>query len=381
METIVQLQEVSKSFGGTPVIQGLSLEVAPGELLSILGPSGCGKTTTLRLVAGFERPDQGVIRVAGRVVADGHAFVPPEKRGVGMVFQDYALFPHLTVAQNVAFGLQDRRAGERVQDLLGLVGLGGLEGRYPHQLSGGQQQRVALARALAPQPPVILLDEPFSNLDADLRAQVRREVRQILKATRTAAIFVTHDQEEALAIADRVAVLHQGRLEQVGTPDDIYHRPLTRFVADFVGQADFLPALVTPEGLETELGCWAVGAALIPGQGMEVMVRPHDVGLVADPQGHGLVVAREFHGEENHYTVRLPSGREIHSTLASHTVFHPGDRVQVRVCIPEVVVFHQGFAAQAEAIRITLPRKPSSLARQEVCCAQHPARRNAARSA
>ena len=349
METIVQLQEVSKSFGGTPVIQGLSLEVAPGELLSILGPSGCGKTTTLRLVAGFERPDQGVIRVAGRVVADGHAFVPPEKRGVGMVFQDYALFPHLTVAQNVAFGLQDRRAGERVQDLLGLVGLGGLEGRYPHQLSGGQQQRVALARALAPQPPVILLDEPFSNLDADLRAQVRREVRQILKATRTAAIFVTHDQEEALAIADRVAVLHQGRLEQVGTPDDIYHRPLTRFVADFVGQADFLPALVTPEGLETELGCWAVGAALIPGQGMEVMVRPHDVGLVADPQGHGLVVAREFHGEENHYTVRLPSGREIHSTLASHTVFHPGDRVQVRVCIPEVVVFHQGFAAQAEA--------------------------------
>ncbi len=340
-DAVVQLHSVSKAFGSTPVVNDLSLEIAAGEIFSILGPSGCGKTTTLRLIAGFERPDGGAIIVSGRTVADDNVFLPPEKRGVGMVFQDYALFPHLTVADNVAFGLKERN-GPRAVELLTMVGLGGLERRYPHQLSGGQQQRVALARALAPQPPIVLLDEPFSNLDADLRAQVRREVRDILKRTGTAAIFVTHDQEEALAIADHVAVLHQGKLEQTGTPDEIYHWPKTRFVADFVGQADFLPAKVTSEGVVSELGLWALPVPVDVGQDVELMVRPHDTGLAADRQGPAVVTAREFHGEENHYTVRLPSGREVHSTMPSHAVYQVGDRVRISVCVPEVVVFHQG---------------------------------------
>ncbi|MBI2916451.1 MAG: ABC transporter ATP-binding protein [Chloroflexi bacterium] len=354
-DAVVQLHSVSKAYGLTRVIEDLSLHIVAGELLSILGPSGCGKTTTLRLIAGFERPDRGSIEVGGRPVANGSVFLPPERRGVGMVFQDYALFPHLTVAQNVSYGVRERDRKRRVQELLKMVGLGGLEKRYPHELSGGQQQRVALARALAPQPPIVLLDEPFSNLDADLRAQVRREVRDILKSTGTAAIFVTHDQEEALAIADHVAVLHQGRLEQTGTPDEIYHWPKTRFVADFVGQADFLPASVTPQGVVSELGTWALPVPVDAGQDVELMVRPHDTGVIADGQGDAVVTAREFHGEENHYTIRLPSGREVHSTMPSHAVHQVGDRVRLAICIPEVVIFHQGKGlgrgkAQASAV-------------------------------
>ncbi|MFZ5816704.1 MAG: ABC transporter ATP-binding protein [Bacillota bacterium] len=239
----LQITNLEKRFGSTVAVKGFDLDLETGEILTLLGPSGCGKTTTLRLIAGFERPDGGEIAIAGRVVAGSGRWVPPEERGVGMVFQDYALFPHLTVAENVGFGLirlsSDQRR-QRVSQMLRMIGLESLADRYPHALSGGQQQRVALARALAPRPALVLLDEPFSNLDASLRVQMREEVRRILKESGAAAIFVTHDQKDALAISDRVVVMNQGQIEQVGTPREIYQFPHTAFVARFVGQTNLL---------------------------------------------------------------------------------------------------------------------------------------------
>ncbi|HYN88168.1 MAG TPA: ABC transporter ATP-binding protein, partial [Ardenticatenaceae bacterium] len=237
----VECTGLAKSFGDVRAVDNLSLAVRPGEVVAVLGPSGCGKTTALRLIAGFERPDAGEVRIGERVVAGRDTCLPPERRRVGLVFQNYALFPHMSVAENVAYGVrrgQDRAA--RVREILSRVELDGLDARLPHELSGGQQQRVALARALAPQPEVLLMDEPFSNLDAGLRAQVRKEVREILRVTNTAVLFVTHDQEEALLMGDRVAILHAGAVEQVGAPADVFHTPATRFVAGFLGVADFI---------------------------------------------------------------------------------------------------------------------------------------------
>jgi len=256
---LLLLDRVSKRFRAAdpPAVDGLSLRVTEGEILALLGPSGCGKTTTLRLIAGLESPDAGTITLRGQIVAGPGRAVPPEERGVGIVFQDYALFPHLTVADNVAFGLPRAARRSRVEAVLELVGLGGFGPRYPHELSGGQQQRVALARALAPAPALLLLDEPFSNLDADLRAQMRDEVERILRTSGTTAVFVTHDQEEAFTLADRVGVLLAGRIEQLAPPQELYHRPATRFVAAFVGAADFLPGVVTAQGIVTEVGTFA----------------------------------------------------------------------------------------------------------------------------
>ena len=258
---LLTLTRVSKRFGPDrpPAVDGLSLALERGQILALLGPSGCGKTTTLRLIAGFEAPDAGQIAIGGRVVADADGTaLAPEARGVGVVFQDYALFPHLSVEGNVAFGLDRLPRGDqqrRVHEVLELVGLTDFRGRYPHELSGGQQQRVAVARALAPAPAVLLLDEPFSNLDADLRTQMRDEVEKILRGTGTTAVFVTHDQEEAFTIADQVGVLNRGRLEQLASPETIYHRPATPFVAEFVGAADFLPGRVTAQGLSRRSAC------------------------------------------------------------------------------------------------------------------------------
>lgn len=242
-EQPLRIASLCKNYGKSPAVCGVDLAVAPGEILTLLGPSGCGKTTTLRLIAGFERPDRGEVTIGGKVVASGSHWIAPEERGVGMVFQDYALFPHLTVAENVAFGLGKADTGnrkQRVSQMLRLVGLEEQKDRYPHNLSGGQQQRVALARALAPRPALVLLDEPFSNLDASLRVQMREEVRRILKESGAAAIFVTHDQKDALAISDRVVVMNQGLVEQVGSPREIYQFPHTAFVARFVGQTNLL---------------------------------------------------------------------------------------------------------------------------------------------
>jgi len=343
---LVHLEHVTKRFAADrpPATDGLSFTVESGRILALLGPSGCGKTTTLRLIAGFETPDQGRIAIAGQTVADADRgiHVEPEARGVGVVFQDYALFPHLTIAQNVGFGLErtsrsERRA--RVAQILDLVGLTDFGGRYPHELSGGQQQRVAVARALAPAPTLILLDEPFSNLDADLRAQMRDEVEKILRATGTTAIFVTHDQEEAFTIADQVGVLDQGRLEQVGAPEVIYHNPATPFVAEFVGAADFLPGLLSREGIVTEIGVFGNLNGRALGSRVRVMIRPDDVTFVPDAAGEAVIVRRYFRGSENLYCLDLPSGHRVHSSQPSSAAFPNGLRVRPEAHVLHVVTF------------------------------------------
>ena len=260
MTEILACQGLSKSFDGQRILSDLSLRVEAGQFVALLGPSGCGKTTTLRLIAGFETPDAGTISIQGRRVADATKNLPPEQRNIGMVFQEYALFPHLSVADNISFGLRVSRGAkkQRVNELLELVGLDGLADRMPHALSGGQQQRVALARALAPSPAILLLDEPFSNLDAALRTQVRMEVHGILSAASVTSVFVTHDQEEALSLGDQVAVMFDGRIAQISTPQQIYTRPATAEVAAFVGEANFLPGTAEGSYARSELGSVAL---------------------------------------------------------------------------------------------------------------------------
>ena len=257
MEYSLQADKLTKLFNGqAPAVNDVTLRVRPSEFLTLLGPSGGGKTTLLRLLAGFEKPTSGRIQIGDRIVADDLHYIPPEQRKVGMVFQDYALFPHVDVAGNIAFGLKDsrRERDRRVNELLELVGLSSFATRMPHELSGGQQQRVALARALAPEPEILLLDEPFSNLDTGMRAQVRTDVRDILQTTETTAIFVTHDQQEALSLSDEVAVIFEGKLVQVATPHAIYNRPINMQVAQFIGEANFLPATAHGMTADSRLG-------------------------------------------------------------------------------------------------------------------------------
>jgi iron(III) transport system ATP-binding protein len=376
---LLTLENITCRFAaqGTAAVANLSLTVQEGELLSLLGPSGCGKTTLLRLIAGFEQPQTGLISLAGSEVSCPQCNLPPEQRQVGMVFQDYALFPHLTVVENIAFGLTAPRYSSpgksnprerslwtqiravlprqslleyryRIEAMLELVGLQGLENRYPHQLSGGQQQRVALARALAPQPRLILLDEPLSNLDIQVRLHLRQELRQILKQAGTTAILVTHDQEEALAISDRIAVMYRGHLEQVGEPQQVYEHPATRFVAEFVTQANFLPLQRSMGGaasgdLGCDLGCELVGGGeggaqteigwveLPASSAVEspqvLMVRQEDLMVQAHPEGIAEVVDWEFLGRDQRYHLRLPSGQclKVRQPLSAH--YACGDRV------------------------------------------------------
>ncbi len=332
-----------KSFGSVRAVDSVSLTVSPGEIVTLLGPSGCGKTTFLRLVAGFDTPDAGAITIGGRPVVAPGLLLPPERRRVGMVFQDYALFPNRTVAGNVRFGLEAApsaggflgrlrlRAGPphaaRLREVLDLVALADKAHRYPHELSGGEAQRVALARALAPRPDLILFDEPFSNLDAGLRLAVRTEVRAILKRTGAAAVFVTHDQDEAFALGDRVAVMWQGRIAQIGSPREIYRRPVTRDIAAFVGEADFLPGRVQDGILVTEIGRFPAPAGAIPGAALDVLVRPERLDLRHHADGPAVVQRREFFGHDQLVYVRLPSGRGLRIRLGPDDEFAPGDRV------------------------------------------------------
>jgi len=338
------LTNVRRDFGdgGPPAVDDLSLTVARGEIVALVGPSGCGKTTTLRLVAGFERPTAGEIHIAGELAAGGaFAFIPPERRHVGVVFQDFALFPHLTVGANVGFGLPPGPPRlPRVRQMLDLVGLTEVADRYPHQLSGGQQQRVAVARALAPAPALLLFDEPFSNLDADLREQVRAVVQVALRATGSTALFVTHDQEEALELGDRVGVMSRGRLEQIGAPDEIYHRPINRFVAEFLGAAAFLPGVVTADGIRTELGPIFSRPDGVPiGASVDVLVRPDDVTFTAAPDAHAVLVDRIFRGSEVRYTVELASGLRLPCSQPSATRVPVGAHVRVGIELQHVVTF------------------------------------------
>jgi len=319
-----------KHFGGVAAVAGLDLSIPKGQILALLGPSGCGKTTALRLIAGFDEPDDGVISIGGQTVNSAGASTPPERRRVGMVFQEGALFPHLTVEQNIAYGLpKGHGRDERVGEVLELIGLTVQKNRMPHELSGGQQQRVALGRALAPQPEVLLLDEPFSNLDPKLREQVRRDVLGILKSSHATAIFVTHDQEEALYVGDVVAVMNEGQVEQTDSPETIFHHPATKFVAQFIGMVDFLPANRKDGTLHTEVGsvAWPELAPEMLEVGssnsqIEVMVRPDCLDCRPSEDGPGTVVEREFRGAFYLYRVELPSGATVRCLL-SHTVEYP----------------------------------------------------------
>jgi iron(III) transport system ATP-binding protein len=327
-DVVLELDGVSKRFGSERVIEDLSLSVGDGEILTLLGPSGCGKTTTLRLIAGLERPDAGAIAVNDSPVADDETFVQPENRGVGVVFQEFALFPHLTAAENVAFGIDDwdaDRRQARVDELLALVDLEGHRDSYPDELSGGQQQRVALARSLAPEPDTLLLDEPFSNLDVDLRVEMREEVRRIIKETGVTAVSVTHDQEEALSISDRVAVMHDGRIEQVGRPDRVFQHPESRFVAGFLGHASFLSGYLSGDTVHTEVGEIPREsihglAEAYDGTKLDVLVRPDDVAArpATDGAADGEVIYRQYLGPTVLYRVELGNG-DVVECMHNHT--------------------------------------------------------------
>jgi iron(III) transport system ATP-binding protein len=318
------------------VVDDLNLQVAPGELLTLLGPSGCGKTTTLRLIAGLEEPDGGEVWIDGRNMTG--PFRPPERRGVGLVFQDYALFPHLNVLDNVLFGLRRLPRAERLpraRETLSLVGLTVFESRMPHQLSGGQQQRVALARALAPRPRLLLLDEPFSNLDAQLRHATRQEVRTILRRSGVAAILVTHDQEEALAFSDRIALMRAGQIDQVGTPQDIYTRPRTAFVASFLGRSNLLSGTVHGGVARTLLGPVLLeGNAPVPDGLQMICLRPEHLTFTDDPSGaEAVIVAREFGGHAVTYTLSLGQ-HEVLLHETGHPLRAEGERVRIRAARP-----------------------------------------------
>lgn len=344
----VQCLQLTKRYAGCQALQDLSIKVRSGEILALVGPSGCGKTTTLRLIAGFERPDHGTISMGDKIIANGHHFVPPEKRGIGMIFQDYALFPHMTVFDNVAFGLNRRSKEEiksRVNEMLDLTGLENLDRRYPHELSGGERQRVALARALAPEPILLLLDEPFSNLDADLRLKMREEIRKILKNINATAIFVTHDQEEALYMGDRLAILNKGRLEQIDTPEAIFGSPATRFVAEFMGQTDFIPGEVTPQGISTEIGLLAQRVDLPIGEKVEIAIRADDISFDVQEGGRSIITGRQFKGALNVYQLQLPSGKIVHAFQPHARIIPPGTKVAVYADPGHTLAcFHQGKA-------------------------------------
>ncbi len=330
---------LTKRYGHTLAVDRVDLEVPRGVLTALLGPSGCGKTTVLRLIAGLLDPDEGRIEIDGHLVTGKDVALAPERRHVGMVFQDYALFPHLSVARNVAYGLRhlsrDERA-RRVRQSLALVGLEELGDRLPTALSGGQQQRVALARALAPEPDLILLDEPFSNLDASLRVSVREEVRSILHAAEQTAVFVTHDQEEALSLADLVAVMDAGRIHQMADPQTLYTRPATRFVAEFVGEADVLPGTRAGRYLvDTPIGRLPTDRALRAGE-VTVVIRPESLAVRQAHDGAGLVRGLSYFGHDQLVTVEIPGGYRLRSRRGPGLDLERGDRVRLEVSGPVV---------------------------------------------
>lgn len=346
---LLEVRNIECRYDQHPVVKNFSMHVAKGSLVCLLGPSGCGKTTVLRAIAGFEPVFAGEIVLRGVTASRSNYILAPEKRRLGMVFQDYALFPHMNVSDNIGFGLRGvstTAKRDTTERLLHTVGLTGFAERYPHELSGGQQQRVALARALAARPDLILMDEPFSNLDVDLRERIGLEVRDILKSEGIASILVTHDQQEAFVLADMVGIIHQGRIVQWDSPINLYHEPSTRFVADFIGQGVFIKGrLKAPDSVETEVGLiqgdraytWPVGS------NVDVLLRPDDI--LPDPDSHlrGEIVQKAFRGASILYSLKLPTGSKVLSVFPSHFDHRVGEHVGVRIAAQHLIAFlHEG---------------------------------------
>lgn len=342
---ILNVADLYLSFGRTAVLQGFGFDLEAGEIACLLGHSGCGKTTALRAVAGFEQPERGRIALQGRTLSDGRLFVPPHLRRIGMVFQDYALFPHLNVADNIAFGLSGRSAEARkarVAELLALIGLPDYGGHYPHQLSGGQQQRVALARALAPKPELVLLDEPFSNLDADLRTRLSKEVRSLLKQEKTSALLVTHDQQEAFAMADKIGIMADGRLQQWDTPYNLYHNPATPAIAGFIGQGVLLRGQMSGSHcVRLALGefCGVVPHHCQSCREVDVLLRPDDVVHDDNSPVSAEVLDKDFKGSYFIYTLKLDSGETVLAHVPSHHNHPIGSRIGIRLEPEHLIAF------------------------------------------
>ncbi|WP_334119901.1 ABC transporter ATP-binding protein [Limnobacter sp.] len=341
----LSIENLSILYAGSsiPAVRNVSFELPQGEIACLLGPSGCGKTTLLRAIAGFLMPNEGSILLNGEKASEPGRVRSPENRNVGVVFQDYALFPHLSVRKNIEFGLYKRGEQEkrnRSGELLDLIGLEALANRYPHELSGGQQQRVALARALAPKPTLILLDEPFSNLDVELKERLTFEVREILKAENMSAILVTHDQHEAFSMADRIGVMHAGELQQWGSSYSLYHQPNSRMVADFIGQGVFLPGKKTEQGLQIELAHLRLTGDQLPGSDeFDVLIRPDDIIHDDASPMQAKVVRKAFRGADFLYTLELESGVQVLALVPSHHNHAIGEPIGIKLELDHVITF------------------------------------------
>lgn len=334
-QPLISVMNLSVHFGDVAAVDDFTLNVTEGSLVALVGPSGCGKTTALRAIAGFEKPDSGTISIRGAVVTDATTMLPPERRNVGMVFQEFALFPHISVAENVGYGVRGSDRAQRVAEVLDLVGLADFGERFPHELSGGEQQRVALARALAPAPDVVLLDEPFSSLDAPQRESMRRELRKILKAARVTAVLVTHDQAEALAIADEVAVMREGRVLQSGQPDDIYTAPSSPWVAKFLGDAVLIDGSVRHGKVMTVLG--PVTTTLADGASVQVMIRPEWISPTVNNGATNCVIDREFYGHDQRLEIEVDGGTIVEALVPTRRSIHVGDNVDIELI--DAIVF------------------------------------------
>lgn len=342
----LKLDDVSVQIEHTQIINNISFEVDEGDICCLLGPSGCGKTTLLRTIAGFQQPTRGEVQIAGKTVASTRTTLPPEKRNIGMVFQDLALFPHLTVAGNIAFGMRGFKKSEireRTRELLKLVDLAELADNYPHQLSGGQQQRIALIRAMAPRPELLLLDEPFSSQDTERRVQLAHEVRELLKTDNTTAILVTHDQKEAFAIADKIGVIQEGSLKQWDSAYNLYHKPADKFVANFIGEGVFLcGAVATTSSLYTELGEIHGELPDLPlGTQVDLLVRPDDIIHDDASNLHGELLEKDFRGADHLYKVRMPGNTHILCLAPSHHNHQIGERIGFRIQPDHLVVYQR----------------------------------------
>lgn len=345
MQTKLQVNNIDVGYGNIQVIDQLSFNLSDGRIGCLLGPSGCGKTTVLRTIAGFEQPSSGEVSIDGVIVSDRKRNQPPEKRQIGMVFQDFALFPNMTVGDNIRFGIKkwsQKKQQERVMELLSMIGMPASERAYPHQLSGGQQQRVALARAMAPKPSILLLDEPFSSMDIELREQLAREVRHILKQEKITAILVTHDQHEAFAMADEICVMHEGQIQQHDSAYKLYHEPVNRFVADFIGEGVIVPGMVVGVNtVNTELGNihGMAPTGCKPGCPVDVLIRPDDIVHDDESNETAVVIERAFRGSDFLYTLRMPSGIEVLSLVPSHHDHKINETIGIRLEFDHLVIF------------------------------------------